>query len=132
MNFKKAITLPEVLVAFLILVVGMVSFAYMYIGIAQTTGSARMVTDATGEIDTVLESIQNMNLTQIKSYKSNATYWRGLMPGSLLNGTVTVVNYNASDNATWTNDPLMLNVTISWKNRGATRTESFVTAFTDA
>jgi hypothetical protein len=88
------------------------------------------VTDASGEIDTVLESIQNLNLTQIKSYKNNTSYWQGLLPGSL-NGTVTVANYNASD-TTWVNDPLVLNVSITWTNRGGNRTESFVTAFTDA
>lgn len=130
MRYVKSFTLVEVLIAMLILVVGVTGVYMLYINATYYTHEANRVGIATRELTSVMETLKNMSLSEMKAQKSNTTYWDDTVSDVLPAINVTVTNIDANDTS-WNNDPLELNVTLQWSERGHAKVISMMSAFTD-
>ena len=124
---KRGITLAEVMVAALILALGLGAMLSVYISASLSIQQAKNLSFATQDAGIVLETVRSLNRTDIRNCV-NTTCWNitTLLPDE----NITVINGNASD-TNWANDPLELQVSVSWSERGQTNTISMISKFTD-
>ena len=127
---KKGFTLSELMIAVLILSVGLLAILGLYISLTSSIQKARQLTIAAKDAGSIFEQIQGLTLPTIKNNKENSTYWNSLIDKSLTQETISVSNNNSTD-TTWDNDPLELEVTVSWKDKGQNRQINLSSKFTD-
>lgn len=127
---QKAMTLPEVLIAFVILAVGLSALVALYSTSSASVTKSRQMLLATKDANTVLEHIQSTSLSTVKLYKSDDDYWNKLLSDSLINESVTVYNVNTTDTS-WSNNPLELAVQVSWQVGASQQNVTIVSKFTE-
>lgn len=128
MKNKKAITMVELLIAIFILVTGFSALLIVYSTSATATQRARNRMFAAKEMSTIYEAINRMPLSMIKNQRGNNTYWQALGEGLLPTEVVTVSGVN---DTYWTNDPLHLEIELSWYEFGTNTSISFDALFTE-
>lgn len=129
-RIKKAMTLPEVLIALTILAVGLTALVTLYSTSAVSVTRSRNMLVAVRDANTVLENIKATSLSTVKSKKSDSAYWNSMLSNSLLGESVLVYNIDSAD-ASWDNDPLELAVEVRWTEGTAQRNVTIVSKFTE-
>lgn len=127
---QKAMTLPEVLIAFVILAIGLAALVTLYSTSSVSVTRSRNMLLAARDANTVLESIKSTSLTTVKTYRNNTGYWNDMLSGSLNNETVFVYNSNSTDTS-WDNNPLELVVEVRWLEGASQRNVTIVSKFTE-
>lgn len=127
-KYKKAISLVELLISIFILVVGFSALLILYSTSAVATQRAKNRMFATKEASTVYEAVNHMPLSMIRAHKDDKDYWQTLGEGLLPNEFIGVESIN---DATWSKDPLNLEITISWLEFGATSDIKIDAQFTE-
>lgn len=127
---QKAMTLPEVLIAFVILAVGLAALITLYSSSSVSVSRSRTMLLAVRDANTVLEHIKSTSLSTIKTYRNNTAYWNDLHSASLNNESVLVYNTNSSDSS-WDNNPIELAVEVRWFEGAKQRNVTIVSKFTE-
>jgi Tfp pilus assembly protein PilV len=127
---KKAMTLIEVMIAFMILTIGLVGLVSLYLSVSMAVRQSRERVTATEDMSTVFAHLKGMDLAEIKSRRADPAYWQGFLSCALPEESASVVNLDASDTE-WDNDPLTLQVSVQWDDLGNTRMVSGVSKFTE-
>lgn len=128
---RASFTLAEILIAFMVLIVGLTGILHLYINSSALIARSDHNIIATRELTSVMEHIKSLSLSQIKSQKDVSDYWNGILSGQLTDAAVSVVNKDSGD-TDWNNDPLELKVTLSWMEKGAMIDLSMESLFSDS
>lgn len=127
---RRAFTLPEVLIAFTIVVVGLVSLVSMYYTSSIAVSQARNSMLAVKHANTILEKIKGMNLATIRSHRNNNSYWEAIPDLTLNQESINVTNINTTDTE-WNNNPLELLVEVSWNDKGGLKNITLMSKFAE-
>lgn len=130
MKNRKGFTLVEVLIAFLVLVVGITGVYMLYINSAYFTNESNRIVIATREGTAMMEMLKSMSLAEIRAERANDDFWDDNLANVLPSIDADVSNIDGTDND-WLNDPLELEVKITWVERGAQKNITMMSAFTD-
>ena len=132
---KKGFTLTELLIALGILAVALTGLLSIYIAGNWLIESGRNTMTATKDAEAVFEYIKSLDLSNsavranLRNNRNNQTWWQNAIGNfTLSNETVNVSNLNSSD-PSWNDNPLGLQVTVSWTERGRNRNVSLQTEF---
>lgn len=127
---QKAMTLPEVLIALVILAVGLVALVTLFSASSVSVTRSRNMLMAVRDANTILENIKATSLSTVKSKKDDTDYWNAMLSNSLSNESVLVYNVNSTDSS-WSNNPIELAVLIRWSEGTVQRNVTIFSKFTE-
>jgi len=118
---KKAFTMPELMIAIFILVIGIGSLIAAFVNCLWLNEQAANLTAVTSHAEHVLEEIRDTEFSQIAS-----TDWDAWIENE---GIATLSQESIAVSVSGT-DPLTITVTVNWLERSRNKTESFTTEVT--
>lgn len=126
---KKAVTLMELMIAVMVLLISILALWQVFNLSSALTVQARELNTATDDLKDVLEKIKSVSYDALLGvFPDGATVAASVVGGFLLDNEVITVRYPTLSDADPNNDnPLRVEVEVTWDSKYGAQSRTFVT-----